>query len=41
MAWGLRAGMPKPWPVNTFGSDGQVVSSSTAGAFTEPSRSAS
>jgi hypothetical protein len=37
---GLRAGMPSPWRVNALRSDGQVVPSSAAAAFTEPSRSA-
>jgi hypothetical protein len=37
---GVTAGMPSPWRANALRSDGQVVPSSVAAAFTEPSRSA-
>ena len=40
-ASGLRAGMPRPWRVNALRSDGQVVPSRVAAAFTLPSCSAS
>jgi hypothetical protein len=40
-ASGLRAGMPRPWRVKALRSDGQVVPSWLAAAFTLPSCSAS
>jgi hypothetical protein len=39
-AWGLRAGIPRPWRVKVLRSDGHVAPSSAAAALTLPSRSA-
>jgi hypothetical protein len=40
-ASGLGVGMPRPWRPKALRSDGQVVPSSLAAAFTLPNRSAS